>query len=111
MELARSLSKYKWAIALVAIALFLFYWFEIRPIRISRGCASQASVDARKLIKNKAEIARGTDKGNAYDQLISKNMYLRSDYESFLQKCLLHYGMMAPSRESAAPAPSSEPSA
>jgi len=25
--------------------------------------------------------------------LVDKNMYLRTDYESFLQKCLLHYGL------------------
>lgn len=96
MDLVRSLGKYKWAIVLVVIGLFLFYWYEIRPIRISRSCANQASIDARKLIRSKADIAKGTDKGNAYQELITKNMYLRSDYESFLNKCLLHYGMLSP---------------
>lgn len=98
MQVLSSLKKYKWAIALVAVAAFLFYWYEIRPIQIYRGCARQASVDARSLLKSKAEISKGTDKGNAYSELIKKNMYLRSDYESFLQKCLLYYGRPLPEK-------------
>lgn len=105
---AAGLKKYKWAAAIAAIALFLFYWYEVRPIRIYRGCATQASADARVLLKSKAELAKGTEKGNAYGVLIGKNMYLRSDYESFLNKCLLYYGLTLPNGDvQPAPAPSS----
>ncbi len=87
------LGKYKWIIAVAAVGVFLFYWYEIRPVRLYRSCSAQASADARKLLSSKAEIAKGTDKGAAYEELIKKNMYLRSDYESFLNKCLLYYGL------------------
>src|SRR2546430_2246080 len=98
MGVVSFLKTYKWAIALVIVAAFLFYWYEIRPIQIYRGCTRQASIDARSLLRSKAEIAKGTDKGSAYWELIKKNMYLRSDYESFLQKCLLYYGRPLPEK-------------
>lgn len=97
MRLSAFLKAHKWAIFLCAVALFLFYWFELRPIWIYRSCTRQASVDARKLLASKAQIAKGTEQGAAYEQLIQKNMYLRSDYESFLTKCFLYYGEQVPS--------------
>lgn len=107
MSVVQFLFKYKWAIFLSCVAIFLFYWYEIRPIRIYRGCASQASVDARLLLRSKADIAKGTEKGAAYADLIQKNMYLRSDYESFLQKCLLYYGRQLPAKTQATTSASS----
>ncbi len=98
MRIVQFLQRYKWAIALFAVAAFLFYWYEIRPIQVYRSCARQASLDARLLLKSKADIAKGTEKGAAYADLIQKNMYLRSDYESFLQKCLLYYGRPLPTK-------------
>jgi hypothetical protein len=96
--------KYKWALILAFIALFCFYWYEMRPIMIFRGCAAQSSADARTLLRSKAEISKGTDQGNAYAKLIEKNLYLRSDYESFLTKCLTHHGLqIVPLDESAIP--------
>lgn len=96
MKVLHFLKTYKWALILAVIAVSLFYWYEIRPIRVYRGCAVQASADARRLLGSKAEIAKGTDKGVSYQKLIEKNMYLRTDFESFLQKCLLYYGMELP---------------
>jgi hypothetical protein len=96
MAAIQRLRQYKWIIVIAAIGAFLFYWYEVRPITLYRSCAAQSSADARKLLASKAEIAKGTDKGTSYDQLIEKNMYLRSDYESFLSKCLLHYGLEKP---------------
>ncbi len=91
----RSSIRSRWAglVALVLLGAGLFYWYELRPIRLYRSCAAQASADARTLLQSKAEIAAGTDKGTAYAALMEKNMYLRTDYQSFLQKCLLHYGL------------------
>src|SRR5437764_124717 len=78
-------------VALVlVIGAFLFYWYEIRPVQIYRKCTVQASADAHALLKSKAQIAKGTAEGKQYDSLVAKNMYLRSDYASFLQKCLLY---------------------
>ena len=89
------LTKLKTRKALVALVfiLFFFYWFELRPMRLYRVCAQQASVDARTLLKSKAELAKGTKEAKTYAEMAEKNMYLRSDYESFLKKCLLHYGL------------------
>lgn len=84
---------YKWALLLAVLAMMLFYWYELRPIVVYRGCANQSSIDARVLLKNKAEISVGTTQGNSYARLMEKNLYLRSDYESFLLKCLMHHGM------------------
>lgn len=84
---------HKWAIILVLVALFLFYWYEMRPIMVYRNCATQASIDARMLLGNKAEMAKATPQGEAYNRLIEKNLYLRTDYESFLMKCLMYHGM------------------
>lgn len=92
MPLAQRLRDNKWIILIVAVGIFLFYWYEIRPITVYRSCARQSSADARTLLGSKAEIAQGTPRGESYKQLQEKNMYLRSDYESFLKKCLLNYG-------------------
>lgn len=88
--------KNKWFILVVLLLAFSFYWFELRPISLSRACANQASLDARKLLQSKAEIAKGTPQGREYQSLIDRNLYLRSDYESFLTKCLLHYNIQKP---------------
>ena len=91
-QIKSTLLKYKWAIIFIAIGAFLFYWYQIRPIQTYRFCATQASLDARKLLTSKAQIAKGTEQGKAYATMVQKNMYLRSDYESFVRKCLLYYG-------------------
>lgn len=99
MAFARALRDHKWIVIIAILGASLFYWYEIRPIRLYRSCAFQASADARTLLASKADIARGTDKGAGYQSLIEKNMYLRSDYESFLSKCLLYYGLQAPKKD------------
>lgn len=94
MEKTRQFFKdYKWAVLFAAVAVMLFYWYELRPILVYRDCAEQSSIDARALLSSKAEIARGSPQGAAYDRLMEKNLYLRSDYESFLMKCLMYHGM------------------
>lgn len=75
------------------IGAFLFYWFQIRPITVYRGCAQDASNDARSLLQQKFTIAQDPAKKAAYKNLMDQNLYLRSDYTSFLNKCLLYYGM------------------
>ena len=93
VNILHTLRKRKGIVACVVLLIALFYWYEIRPIIVYRSCNTIASTDARKLLRSKAEIARGTEQQKAYLGLIERNMYLRSDYESFLQKCLLHHGM------------------
>jgi hypothetical protein len=88
----------RWPLVLLALFVvfagsFLFYWFQLRPIHVYRGCAATASVDARALVKNKAELAQDPALKAQYQNLVDQNMYLRADYTSFLQKCLLHYGL------------------
>lgn len=78
---------------MVLIGAFLFYWFQIRPITVYRSCARDASHDARNLLQQKYVIAQDTTKKAAYKHLIDQNLYLRTDYASFLNKCLLYYGM------------------
>jgi hypothetical protein len=97
-----NLLKYKWVIAFVAIGVALFYWYEIRPIRVYRSCAAQASTDARKLLSSKAQLSKGTEQGKVYADMAEKNMYLRTDYVSFRDKCLLHYGFGVSSLEQTA---------
>lgn len=92
MKILRFIRTYKWAIILACLGLLLFYWYEVRPIIVYRTCATQSSADSRLLLASKTEIAKGTPQGESYRKLMEKNMYLRSDYESFLNKCLLHYG-------------------
>ncbi len=84
--------QHKMLTAFALVIVFGFYWYEIRPIMISRDCSVQASLDARALLRSKAEVTKEQATRDSYNALIAKNMYLRSDYESFLQKCLLHYG-------------------
>ncbi len=84
--------RYRWSLLLVCVAGGLFYWYELRPTSIYRQCAVQASVDARTLIQSKADMAGDSSQGDALRKLIEKNLYLRTDYESFVLKCLLHYG-------------------
>ncbi|OGJ55767.1 hypothetical protein A3D88_02160 [Candidatus Peribacteria bacterium RIFCSPHIGHO2_02_FULL_52_16] len=91
-RIGRTLRTRKGLIVLLLV-IFFFYWFQIRPAVMYRSCAVQASVDARTLLKSKAELAKGTKEEKTYAQMAEKNMYLRSDYESFLKKCLLHYGL------------------
>ncbi|MEK7590839.1 MAG: hypothetical protein AAB489_01365 [Patescibacteria group bacterium] len=82
-----------WLLVALVLTGFFFYWFQIRPILSYRQCAREASADARTLLKSKAELAKGTKDAKTYTNMAEKNMYLRSDYESFLKKCLLHYGL------------------
>jgi hypothetical protein len=88
--------KNAWPLALLLIAAFLFYWSQIRPIRIYRSCTVQASVDAKSLLRSRAELAKGTPQAAAYESLVTRGMYLRADYQSMLSKCLLYYGMQLP---------------
>lgn len=93
LRLWNGVAHNKKVLALCCVGVFLFYWFEIRPVQIYRSCLVQSSVDARKLLASKAEMTKGTDKGKAYQGLVDRGMYLRDDYESFMQKCLMFYGM------------------
>ncbi|MDO8648635.1 MAG: hypothetical protein Q7R81_02520 [Candidatus Peregrinibacteria bacterium] len=93
MKLIAVLKRFKWVTVLI-LAAFLFYWYEIRPVRIIRSCATDAATDARTLLKSKAEITNDKKKRADYDKLIEKGMYLRSDYESFYRKCLSFYGFI-----------------
>jgi hypothetical protein len=85
------------------VGAFLFYWFQLRPIYVYRGCVVQASADARLLLRSKTQLTQGSALGQQYQQLMQKNMYLRDDYNSFLQKCLMNYGLM-PASVTPAPA-------
>lgn len=80
-------------VGLAILAMFLFYWYEMRPIRINAECMGQAAANARLLVQSKAEIAVDPEKRTSYQNLVEKNMYLRSDYESFYKKCLRGYGI------------------
>jgi hypothetical protein len=82
-----------WILPVLLLGGFLFYWYEIRPIRLYRQCAIEASTDARALLRSKAQVSQGTPKAAEYQRLIDQNLYLRSDYESFLKKCLLFHGL------------------
>ena len=95
--------------AIVIIALivlgFGFYWYQIRPVRISRACSEQASLDAHKLLLSKAELTTDTQTKTSYSALAEKGMYLRTDYNSFLLKCMLHYGFQIVPISNNTPAP------
>jgi hypothetical protein len=111
MALRTFLATYKWAILLIIALGFLFYWYEVRPIRIYRGCAVQSSVDARKLLRSKSELMKGTKQGDSYKKLVDKDMYLRSDYESFFKKCVNYYGLEKPVQDGTSSSSSSSKAA
>jgi hypothetical protein len=78
----------------IAAAVFLvFYWFELRPVKINRVCTATAGVSARALLQEKANVATDAATKRSYEQLVSKNMYLRTDYESYYKKCLREDGV------------------
>lgn len=85
--------KNRKVLTVIAIACFLFYWYELRPIQMNHTCAAQASVNARVLLQSKADVAQDAEKRQAYQSLLQQNLYLRSDYESFYKKCLREYGV------------------
>jgi hypothetical protein len=93
---SRSTRRQLWLGLLILIGAFLFYWYEVRPITMYRKCTEIASVDARKLVASKATLATDEQQSAFYKNLQQKNMYLRKDYESFLGKCLLYYGLPVP---------------
>lgn len=82
-------------LSVLGVLIALFYWYEIRPVRIHRYCAVQASVDARNLLASKTRVTTDPARKASYQQLAAQNLYLRSDYESFYGKCLRHYAMPA----------------
>lgn len=93
-----SASSFRWLLLIlgflaVAFGALLFYWFQLRPMYVYRSCAEESSVDARTLLVNKARVAQDPALKAQYENLIKQDMYLRADYTSFLQKCLLHYGL------------------
>src|SRR3989338_8327567 len=77
------LRRHRKAILILALGVFLFYWFEIRPININNYCSAEASANARLLLRSKAEVATDAATKQSYQQLVAKDMYLRSDHESF----------------------------
>ena len=85
-------SRNKKVIIIVLVGLFLFYWFQLRPGRISRACMSTATVNAKDLLSKKAITTAEADKRKTYQQLSDQGMYLRSDWESFYKKCMRTYG-------------------
>jgi hypothetical protein len=96
-----------------------FYWYQIRPVMISRSCSDQASFDARKLLLSKVELTSDRETKASYKALAEKNMYLRTDYNAFMLKCMLHYGFQivpvsddtrTEEAEAPAPEPASVPS-
>lgn len=93
MRIVNALWLNKWYIVLAVVAAFLFYWFQVRPISTYRSCVRQASIDARKLVASKLELAKDRKQIEYYQGLKDKNMYLRADYDSFLTKCMLYYGL------------------
>ena len=92
-KLMRDLNIPRKAVLMILLVFSAFYWYEIRPVRIFRSCATQASVDAKNLLQSKALIATDPARKKSYEDLAAKNMYLRSDHESFYKKCLRHYAM------------------
>ena len=78
---------------ILAVLLFFFYWFQMRPIQINRDCAETASANAQKLLVSKVNLTTDADQRAAYQDMVSKNMYLRTDYESFYIKCLRNEGI------------------
>lgn len=95
-----SLVARKYLVLVIAVFVFLFYWYEARPILVARKCVIESSNDARSLLRSKAALSTDQNMVSTYNQLIAKNMYMRADYESFLQKCLLYHGIqLMPLRE------------
>lgn len=99
------IGRHKWPIIIALVGAFLFYWYQMRPIIVFRSCATQASADARMLLKSKADVSQGTSQGDAYNKLIEKNLYLRTDYESFLMKCLTFHGLQIEPLDPGTPLP------
>lgn len=85
--------KNKKVTLLVALGLFVFYWYEMRPVSINNECTAQAKYNARELLKSKAQVATDADRKQSYNDLIKKDMYLRSDYEAYYNKCLRSFGI------------------
>ena len=92
-DVKKNLLGNKKATAIVAIGLFMFYWYEMRPMNINNECTVQAKYNSRELLKSKAEVATDEDRKASYMDLIKKDMYLRSDYEAYYKKCLRSYGI------------------
>jgi hypothetical protein len=80
-------------LAILAVAVFLFYWYEIRPIQMNNSCSMEASYNARLLLQNKAAVTTDPARQQAYGSLVAKDMYLRSDFESFYKKCMRRHGV------------------
>jgi cytochrome c oxidase assembly factor CtaG len=97
-QMSQSSKKKVWIALLLLLGAFLFYWFQVRPITTYRNCTVLASSDARKLLASKASLATDKAQKEFYTALQQKNMYLRKDYESFLAKCLLYYGLPVPAQ-------------
>ncbi|PIR51774.1 hypothetical protein COU77_03895 [Candidatus Peregrinibacteria bacterium CG10_big_fil_rev_8_21_14_0_10_49_16] len=85
--------KNKFALLIAALVLIVVYWQAIRPIRVNAQCTSEASHNSRILLKNKAESTTDWKQKEEYENLIKKNMYLRSDYEAYYKRCLRGHGI------------------
>ena len=84
---------HKKGLTIAAVIFVIFYWFDIRPVRINTTCTAQAGFSARALLKEKADVSSDPATKKSYQQLVDKSMYLRSDYESYYKKCLREYGI------------------
>ena len=91
----QNLRKNKKTVGIILAAVFVFYWFQIRPIQINKECTANAGANARALLRSKAEVATDAARKASYEELIAKNMYLRTDYESYYKKCLNSHGIFS----------------
>lgn len=92
-EIKDYLVKNRKVYSILAVILFAFYWFQLRPIQINRACSEQASANAQQLLVNKVAITTDANQRAAYEEMVGKHMYLRTDYESFYIKCLRNEGI------------------
>jgi hypothetical protein len=75
-----------------------FYWYEIRPSQIRRGCNQWAESTAKEMFVSKNEIIKSSGQkqgadARLYEEASVRGMYLKDDYREYYEQCLRSNGL------------------
>jgi hypothetical protein len=86
----QKLKEYGWMFLIVLVVLGVaFYWYEWRPSEIRKECVSVATQCAKRVMKDKSELAP-----ESYTkEQVERGFYMIRDYDKCYNDCLSEQGL------------------
>lgn len=78
---------------LLALLVFLFVWFQARPVFFTGVCHEQAANGALKLLAKKSTITPDLMEARQQASMVRAGLYAQGDYTFLFEACLHSYGI------------------